>query len=269
MGLPLICYVHGEDIEAAATSRELTWLVNRVLSNSNQLICNSKNTSSILTNNWTVDVKKIAILNPGCDATNFIPAKPSVFTKYKLGWKNRKVILTVGRLQKRKGQDMLIKALPAIKKAVPDVLYAILGGGDEKPLLENLVQNLHLQDHVIFMTDVDDNTMLQCYQQCDLFILPNRTVNQDIEGFGMVLVEAQSCGKTVIAGNSGGTKETMIENKTGFIIDCSHPEPIANKLIKLLKHPDKLLELGKQGRKHVVKNLDWQAHKEKAEKLFK
>lgn len=267
MRIPYICYVHGEDVEAASTSRELSFIVKNVLKHAEFLICNSQNTAGLLSQ-WRVDESKIQILNPGVDSTKFVPTERNYNIKQQLGWGNRPTILTVGRLQKRKGQDMLIKALPNIKKSIPNILYAVIGGGDEKGLLEELVNSLSLQENVLFMSEIDDDTMLKCYQQCDLFILPNRTVNQDIEGFGMVLVEAQSCGKTVIAGDSGGTKETMIEEKTGFIIDCTNPEPIAEKLIELLKQPEKLDAYGKLGREHVVNTLDWKAHKEKAEILF-
>ncbi|GAW95526.1 MULTISPECIES: glycosyltransferase family 4 protein [Colwellia] len=266
--IPYICYIHGEDVEAASTSRELSWIVKKVLASATTLICNSQNTANLLLNNWQADSRIIKILNPGCDTNKFIPAEPNEHIKSKLGWHNKKVILTVGRLQERKGQDMLIRAIPAIKQFTPNILYAIIGGGEEKLKLEQLVNELNLQDNVMFMSEVSDEEMIQAYQQCDLFVLPNRTVGKDIEGFGMVLVEAQSCGIPVIAGDSGGTAETMVIGKTGFIVDCTEPQPIANKIIELFKHPDIIEQLGNNGRKHVVKTLDWQAHKNKAEKLF-
>ena len=74
-------------------------------------------------------------------------------------------------------------------------------------------------------------SLIKSYQQCDIFILPNRTIENDIEGFGMVLVEAQACGKPVIAGDSGGTAETMIVGKTGEIIDCSSPQSIVKGML--------------------------------------
>ncbi len=268
LGLPLICYVHGEDVEAAATSRELSWIVNKVLGHAKTIISNSQNTASLLTDNWQVDKSKISILNPGVDATRFIPTDRNSDIRNQLGWNERPVILTVGRLQKRKGQDMLIKALPVIKNRLPNILYAIIGGGEELANLQKLVDELDLHDNVMFMSEIDDETMIKCYQQCDLFALPNRTVEQDIEGFGMVLVEAQACGKVVIAGDSGGTKETMLMNESGFVVDCTKPEPLAEQCIKVLSDMDKAQHMGLKGRAHVEVNLDWLAHKEKAQLLF-
>jgi phosphatidylinositol alpha-1,6-mannosyltransferase len=267
-GIPFICYVHGEDVETASTSRELSWLVKKVLYKASTLISNSKNTANILINNWGADNNKVVVLNPGCDTKKFVPAEYDQDVKNTLGWGNKKVILTVGRLQKRKGHDMMISALPSIKEKHPNILYAIVGNGEEKTSLQNLVTQLKLEDNVNFHAEISDQQMIQCYQQCDLFILPNRTEGNDIEGFGMVLVEAQSCGKAVIAGDSGGTAETMIIGETGHIVDCTLPAPISRKIIELFNESDTLNLLGNNGRNHVVNTLDWQAHKDKAEKIF-
>lgn len=266
--LPYICYIHGEDIEAAATSRELCWIVTKVLNNASVLICNSKNTQSLLIGNWPIDQKKSVVLNPGVDAERFIPAPLNETIKSSLGWEGRQIILTVGRLQERKGQDMMINALPAIKDKIPNILYAIIGGGEEKDKLVNLTKELSLTEHVLFMSEINDLQMIQAYQQCDVFILPNRTIGQDIEGFGMVLVEAQACEKPVIAGDSGGTAETMKIGETGFIIDCTQAEEISKTLISLLQDQEKKNNMGQKARKHVEVALDWKVHTQKAKKIF-
>lgn len=268
LGLPYICYIHGEDIEAAATSRELRWIVTKVLNNATTLICNSKNTQSLLLDNWSVDSAKVTVLNPGVDAERFVPTAPDDAIKSNLGWQERSVILTVGRLQERKGQDMMIQAMPAIKEQVPNALYAVIGGGEEKPKLQTLVKDLKLENDVLFMSEISDEQMIQAYQQCDVFILPNRTVGQDIEGFGMVLVEAQACAKPVVAGDSGGTAETMKIGETGYIIDCTDSQTIADKLIALLQNSDQRAEMGVKARQHVEVDLDWKVHSQKAQRLF-
>jgi phosphatidylinositol alpha-1,6-mannosyltransferase len=169
------------------------------------------------------------------------------------------VILTVGRLQKRKGHDMLIRALPAIRAAVPDVLYAIVGDGEERAGLEALADEVGVRAHVQFRGEPGDDELVQCYQQCDLFVLPNREVNGDFEGFGMVLVEAQACGKPVIAGDSGGTAETLEIGATGLICDCTTPAPLAAAVTELLVHPDLLPRMGEAARKRAVERFDWLA----------
>ena len=212
--------------------------------------------------------EKIKVIHPGVYTQRFFPLDYTPDTRSMLGWGERLVILTVGRLQKRKGHDMMIKALPAIKEHFPDVLYAIIGDGAQRVVLDGLVNELGLADNVLFMSETSDETMIKCYQQCNLFILPNRTVERDIEGFGMVLVEAQACGKPVIAGDSGGTIETMLVGESGFIVDCTSTSAIVEKIIYMLKNENTSSVMGERGRIHVNENLDWQALSQKAKQLF-
>jgi phosphatidylinositol alpha-1,6-mannosyltransferase len=205
MGVPYAYYVHGEDVGTARYSREHRWLADRVLRTTSFLIPNSRNAERILIEEWGIAADRIRLLHPGVDTGRFMPAAPDRSLRAAVGWGERPVVLTVGRLQFRKGHDQMIQALATIREAIPDMLYAIAGDGEERAALEDLVDHEGLGDHVQFLREVDDNRLVQCYQQWDLFALPNRQVGRDIEGFGMVLLEAQACGKPVIAGASGGT----------------------------------------------------------------
>ncbi|WP_349343063.1 glycosyltransferase family 4 protein [Marinobacter sp. MMG032] len=265
---PLLCFVHGEDIEVARTSRELTWIVNRVLRGADRLICNSQNTKSLLKEHWHVPAKKIEVINPGVDEQTFCPAEPDLAFREKVGWEDRFVCLTVGRLQRRKGHDKMIEAIPEIKKEIPNILYAIVGQGDNYPNLMAEVKKLGLEQHVQFLDEIEDEDLIRCYQQCDLFILPNRSDGNDIEGFGMVLVEAQAAGKPVIAGDSGGTAETMKVGKTGLVVDCTSTETIANAVIWLKKELEQGAFQPDACRQHVLQNLTWLKHTERAKAVF-
>ncbi len=267
-GLPYVCYVHGEDVESAATSRELSWMTRRVLNNADFLVANSQNTSRLLTENWNVPKSKVRLLYPGVDTQWFSPAPRSLDVRQQLGWGERKVVLTVGRLQKRKGHDMLIRALPAIRQAVPNVLYAIAGAGDELAALEALVQSEGVADHVQFLGEPNDTTLIQCYQQCDLFVLANRQVGRDIEGFGMVLLEAQSCGRPVLAGASGGTAETMQIPDTGLVVPCDTPDQLGREITSLLLDDARRERMGQAARQWVTSRFDWQALSVQAAEAF-
>lgn len=267
-GLPYVCFVHGEDVEAASTSRELSWIVRKSLREAKYLVCNSHNTAKILTGNWNVPTEKVQVIHPGVDVNYFVPADANTDIRATLGWMDRPVVLTVGRLQKRKGHDMMIKALAEIKRSIPNVLYVIIGDGELRLVLEEMVHKLGLDENVMFMAEVSDELMLQCYQQCDLFILPNRTVGKDIEGFGMVLVEAQACGKPVIAGDSGGTMETMQVGESGYIVDCTSTVAISEKVVQLLNNKVLIKQMGKKGIEYVNAKLDWTSLSKQAKKLF-
>ena len=265
---PLLCYVHGEDIEVARTSRELTWIVNRVLRGADRLICNSQNTKSLLMKHWHVPAKKIEVINPGVDEQTFCPAEPDSAFREKVGWDDRFVCLTVGRLQRRKGHDKMIEAIPQIKKEIPNILYAIVGQGDNYLNLAAEAKKLGLEQQVQFLDEIEDDDLIRCYQQCDVFMLPNRSDGNDIEGFGMVLVEAQASGKPVIAGNSGGTAETMKVGKTGMIVDCTSPEAIAKAVNSLKEEMEQGAFQPDACRQHVLENLTWVKHTEKAKAVF-
>jgi phosphatidylinositol alpha-1,6-mannosyltransferase len=269
MGIPYACYVHGEDVNAASTSRELRWLASRVLRGADFVIPNSRNTERILKEEWFVPDARIRLLHPGVDTQFFVPAARSREIRTRLGWGDRPVVLTVGRLQKRKGHDQMILALSAIRRIIPDILYAIVGAGQERVFLEHLIARENLKAHVQLLGEPDDDRLRNCYQQCDLFVLPNRQVGRDIEGFGMVLLEAQACGKPVVAGASGGTAETMRIPETGRVVCCDGPEELASLVALLLGDRDLLARMGQAARRWVVERFDWAVLSQQARQLFR
>lgn len=267
-GTPYLVYVHGEDVTTAATSRELSWMVRRVLGRARLVIANSRSTQAILREEWKVPPEKLRLLYPGVDTRRFTPAQSDPAVRREFGWDGRKVILTVGRLQRRKGHDRLIEALVQVKKEIPNILYAIVGDGEERGYLEGLIDKYEVRDQVRFVGEIGDDGLIRSYQQCDLFALPNRREGADIEGFGMVLLEAQACGRPVLAGDSGGTAETMRPGETGVVVPCELAEPLARALIKLLQDPPRLDAMGAAGRRWVVERFDWDALARQAQQLF-
>jgi phosphatidylinositol alpha-1,6-mannosyltransferase len=267
-GTPYLCYVHGEEMNIAASSRELAWLARRVLARAELVIGNSRNTETILRRDWQLPSQRLRVLHPGVDTWRFSPAPRDSEVRARLGWTDRRVVLTVGRLQRRKGHDHLIRALPAIRQRVPDLLYAIVGDGEERTVLRELAGREGVSDMVQFLGELDDAMLVRCYQQCDLFVLPNREVNGDIEGFGIVLVEAQACGKPVVAGRSGGTAETMRVGETGQLVDCSSVPPLVETVSELLADPARCARMGEAGRSWVVQRFDWAVLSEEASRIF-
>lgn len=270
-GTPFLVYVHGEEL--SYTGRQLAWLRRRVFGNAAMVVANSRNTLRLLRDDWNVPQAKLRLLHPGVDIERFVPAERCERTRELLGWAGRTVVVTAGRLQKRKGQDMLIQALPRIRASVPDVLYAIVGDGDERRSLEELAASLGLGDCVQFRGETSDDDLIRCYQQCDLFALPNRTVGGDFEGFGMVLLEAQACGKAVLAGDSGGTAETMSNGdgdfpRTGEIVNCDEPQPLAERIVAMLSDRERLAEMGRAGREWAATRFGWDALSQQALDLF-
>lgn len=267
-GLPYLCYVHGEDVNSYSLSRELRWMARRVLRAANAVLVSSQNSRRILLDEWKLPAAKVRLLYPGADTNWFVPAERDERVRESLGWKGRTVVLTVGRLQARKGQDQMIQALRAVRRHVPDVLYSIVGDGGDRPRLEKLVAETETSAHVEFRGEPADDELLLCYQQCDLFVLPNREINKDIEGFGMVLVEAQACAKPVVAGASGGTAETMQHGRTGLIVDCSGPDLLAQTVVELLQDVPRRVAMGRAARAWAVERFDWESLARQAAEIF-
>jgi len=266
-GTPYLVYIHGEDIGAAKTSRELAWMTRRIFASASLLVANSQNTRRMLHEEWLLPEAKTRLLHPGVDAQRLCPAVPDPAWRAEMGWADRTVILTVSRLQKRKGQDTMIRALPAIRARFPEVLYAVVGNGEEDAALKQLAIEVGQAEHVQFLGAVNDERMANCYHQCDLFALPNRKVGADFEGFGMVLLEAQACGKPVIAGANGGTAETMQVPETGRLVNCDGHELLAATVIELLSDPAEMRAMGERARAWAL-GFDWPEVAKKAAAIF-
>jgi phosphatidylinositol alpha-1,6-mannosyltransferase len=280
-GIRYCCYAHGEEVNLSNPeerprwyrrrvlgSRELASMMYLVLRGADYVIANSENTRHILTRRWGLPERRVRLLYPGVDTTRFVPAPPDAAVRARLGWSRRKVLLTVGRLQKRKGHDVMVRALATLRRRRPDTLYSIVGDGDERSHLERLVDELDLSGHVQFLGAVDEDTLLSCYQQCDLFVLPNREIEGDIEGFGMVLLEAQACGKPVITGQSGGTMEAIKVPDTGILVDCHQAETLAAAVDDLLSDATRSQRMGEAARQWAIE-FGWDRLAARAVDLFR
>lgn len=267
-GFPYIVYAHGEDVTTAQTSRQYRAMVRRVFARARGVVANSHNTAQLLRDGWRLPANNVHVLHPGVDTQQLRPASTDAAFRHSLGWEERTVILTVGRLQRRKGHDFLIEALADVCREHPDLLYAIVGEGEERPRLQALVEQLRLEQHVQFLGNASDDALARYYQQCDIFALPNRTLDHDIEGFGMVLLEAQAAGKPVLAGDSGGTREAFLPGTTGWLADCSSPQHVSLALRQVLEARPSWPAMGCVARAHVEARFDWSQLAREALELF-
>jgi phosphatidylinositol alpha-1,6-mannosyltransferase len=266
-GLPFACYVHGEELVAIASSRQFRWMARRVLARRPVLIANSSNTARLLAARHGVAPDTVEILHPGVDAQRFRPAPQDPAARAALGWSQGPVVLTVARLQERKGHDRMLAALPALLARQPRLLWAVIGDGSRHVGLRSEVAAKGLDAHVRFHGEIDDRALVRAYQQCDLFVLPNREAAGDFEGFGMVLLEAQACGRAVVAGASGGTGEAMRDGETGLRVDADDPAQIAAAIRSLLDDPERLRAMGQAARR-FAERFDWEACRRRAVEIW-
>jgi len=256
--VPYLLYAHGEEIQTHLTSRKFSWLRPKIYNGAAAVIANSTNTKHIL-ENIGVHSDKIHIINPGVSGELFNSSEhagDSIRQRHKLH--NGPVLLTVGRLQRRKGQDMVIKALPKILKVFPTAKYLIVGIGDDEAVLQNLVYKCGVADNVVFAGQVPDNELAGYYAACDIFIMPNRQIGEDIEGFGIVFLEASAMAKPVIGGKSGGTEDAIVDGVTGFRVDGNQVEDVSATIMTLLSDPTRAKNMGENGRRRVLKEFTWE-----------
>lgn len=269
--IPLVCYVHGEDISVARTSRQLTMATRWTLSRCTRLIANSTHTLNMLTDDWQVPLEKISLIHPGVDCEKFVAHGDRAGLRTQLGFADRKVVLTVGRLQRRKGQDTAIHAVRHLRERYPDLLWVFAGDGEDAEYLQGLVDELQVHHHVNLLGAIDDLQLAQLYQAADLFVLPNRTEGRDMEGFGMVLLEAQASGLPVIAGASGGTGDAVSDGKTGYVVDCSRPQQpdvLVQRVADLLDSPELRTRMGQAGIEWSGE-FDWRGVASRAQHVFR
>jgi phosphatidylinositol alpha-1,6-mannosyltransferase len=174
-------------------------------------------------------------------------------------------ILTIGRLVERKGHDVVLQAMPAILRAVPDAHYLIVGRGPNEAHLRQMIETLGLSEHVTVVGFVTDDEAAAYFALCDVFTMISRSIQEtgDIEGFGIVYLEANLMKKPVVAGDSGGVPDAVVHGRTGLLVDPTDSQAVAEAIITLLQDEALAQQLGQQGYDRVVTQFSSEAAAEK------
>ncbi|MCZ8382760.1 glycosyltransferase family 4 protein [Mycobacterium sp. CPCC 205372] len=199
-------------------------------------------------------------LPPGVDTDRFTPdsaARAELRARY--GLADRPVVVCLSRLVPRKGQDMLIRALPEVRRRVPGAALVIVGGGPHRDALEQLAVRHGVTDHVVFTGGVPAAELPAHHAMADVFAMPCRTrgAGLDVEGLGIVYLEASATGVPVVAGRSGGAPETVRDGQTGTVVDGRDIDEIASAVSDLLADPVRAAAMGAAGRSWVVDQWQW------------
>ncbi|HEX5473156.1 MAG TPA: glycosyltransferase family 4 protein [Vicinamibacterales bacterium] len=255
-GAPYVCWSHGEDVTGALSSRELTFLMTRVYRGASAVIANSRNTRSLL-RELGVPSSRIHVVYPGVDPGRFTPAVDGTAIRQSLAPRSETVLLSVGRLQRRKGHDLAIRAVAALKREQRTIRYVIVGTGDERAYLQTLAADLGVTDRVWFAGEVSPEDLPRYYAACDVFLLPNRIEQRDIEGFGIVFLEAAAAGRAVIGGRTGGVPEAVADGLTGVLVSGTDVDELACVVRRLVCDRALAQRLGRAGRERVLKAFTW------------
>jgi phosphatidyl-myo-inositol dimannoside synthase len=198
-------------------------------------------------------------LPPGVDTDVFTPSVPGDEVRRRHRLSDRPTVVCVSRLVPRKGQDTLIRAMPAIRRRVPDAVLLVVGRGRDLPRLRRLADSTGVDRHVVFTGGVPGTELPAHYAAGDVFAMPCRTrrAGLDVEGLGIVYLEASATGLPVVAGDSGGAPDAVLDGETGFVVPGRATARVADRVATLLADRDAAREMGEKGRAWVERDWRW------------
>jgi phosphatidylinositol alpha-1,6-mannosyltransferase len=257
-GLPCVIYAHGEEITTwtqplkSRAMRATYRLADRV-------IANSEFTRGELLR-IGVPAGRITLINPGVDIRRFRPGLPCEDLRHAIGLTERqRLVLSVGRLSRRKGFDTVIRSLPLLRAQGLDVRYAVIGVGEDRDYLLALARETGVAERVYLLGHVSPDDLPRWYNACDVFVMANREINGDNEGFGIVFLEAAACGKPVIAGQAGGTGAAVEDGVTGLRVDGNALDQVTHAIATILRNPGTAKTMGERASGRASRQFSWES----------
>ena len=235
--------VHGREIEADHRGFRQR-LLRFVFARAHAAIANSAFTGALLERAGVRD--RICVVHCGVDDTSVAPQRSQT-----------PVVLAVGRLVRRKGFDRLIEAMPAILARFPQARCEIVGEGPIGNELRGRCAELGVADAVVFFGALDDSDLATAYARAWCFALPVRTIDEDVEGFGIVYLEAAVAGIPSIGGRDSGAEDAIVSGETGFLVDGNDPGAIAERIIEVFADPQRSGAMGRAGRARALESFSW------------
>jgi phosphatidylinositol alpha-1,6-mannosyltransferase len=197
---------------------------------------------------------------PGIDTNHFAPQPTATSLRAELGLAEKKVIVSVGRLVHRKGQDTLVEAMPQILAHVPNAHLLFVGEGPYKDYLVKRAAQLGATQAISFIGRIQYGELPRYICVGDIFAMPSRSrlAGLEVEGLGIVYLEASACGLAVIGGKSGGAPDAVLEGETGFAVDGTSAHDVASAAINLLNNPELAKKMGSRGRQWIIDEWRWE-----------
>ncbi len=250
--------LHGLDLSSAAANSRKKIFAGKILLNADNIICANSRVAEITRENFPGTGHKITMVNPGIENRATRDPRLTARLRDKYNLRGKMILLSVGRIVKRKGFDSVIRSMPRILEKIPNLYYVILGDGPELKNCESLIADLGLSGNVKIISGAGDIERDNWYGACDIFIMASKNINGDFEGFGIVYLEANSAGKPVIAGDSGGVRDAVIDGLNGLLVNPEDSGQIASAIIKLARDQSLRQQLGKQGGERAIKEFNWE-----------
>lgn len=263
---PVVIYAHGEELTSWGDGAKFR-AMRFALRHADRVIANSDHTRETLLG-MDVDPVRITLIYPGVDVSVFRPGLDTAGLRESLGiGADDRLLFSVGRLSRRKGFDQVIRAVGRLRAEGLPLHYVIGGIGEDAGYLDGLIRELGLQDGVHRIGPVREADLPRWLNACDAFAMPNREINGDNEGFGMVFIEAAACGKPSLAGLAGGTGSAVLHGETGLRVEGLSADAVADGLRSLLTQPTLAREWGQRALQRVEREFSWERVAEKTRQL--
>lgn len=254
--------LHGMDFAYALKVPRKKKMTRKILEGAKNIICSNsyvaEEAGKFLGKNAS---EKIFVVNPGIEPTVAAPKNDARIAELKKQYdlEGKFVILTLARLVKRKGVDQVILALSRLHEKWPDLVYVVAGAGPDEEYLKNYAQSAgnYFADHIKFVGAPSNEDRWQWFHLCDCFAMPARNDDGDYEGFGIVYLEANLCGKPVIAGRSGGVADAVVNGETGFLVEPTDTSAIAQAITTFIDDSSIKEKLGQQGKDRASTKFLW------------
>lgn len=259
-GTPYLIWVHGNDLLGAARYRAVRGLLGAALRRARGIVANSRYTAGLVAG-FGVPAGRIRVLEPIVDCESFRPRPPSPALQRRYGLADGPVLLTVCRLVRRKGVDLVIEALARLAPRLPALRYLVVGDGPQRRPLQDLAHRLGVGSRVSFAGAVAEAELAAHYHLASLFVMPSRELRAkaSVEGLGLVYLEAMASGLPVVAGRSGGVPEIVHDGANGVLVDPGSVEELTRALAGLLGEPDRAARLSAAGLAFARRARSWDA----------
>lgn len=256
--VPTIVHTHGFEV-AWARVPALAQMLRRVGRRARAVTVVSEYTKRFIERALGPDVP-VSMLRTGVDLDRFHPWVDGSEVRKRHGLAGRPLVVHVSRLVARKGQDVLIRAMPLVRREVPDAAALIVGGGPDDARLRRLARIERVSDAIAFAGEVGEEALAAHYAAGDVFAMPcrSRWANLEVEGLGLVYLEAQACGRPAITGDSGGAPEAVMPGESGFVVGGRDHRALAARLVELLGDPTRARAMGEAGRRFVEGHHRWE-----------
>ena len=253
-GIPLLVTIHGSDLFPLKSPLFLK-LQRMVVKNADMITVNSIATQGELFKRFPEAEKKTTLIPMGVNIAHFRPRKVAPTPEFK----DKKIILFVGRLSDQKGVQYLIEALPAIQKKHKNSILLIIGDGPYKPTLEEVAYGNKVSDTIKFLGALSQEEIAYYYNLCDVFVLPALSNETGTEALGLALLEAMASGCAVVGTNVGGIPSAVQNGKNGLLVEQKDPEALSKAIDTLLSHPIKANLLGRNAASSVQSKYSWES----------